>query len=256
MTALKCPRQVAAFTLVELLVVIGIIAVLISILLPAFSKAREAARGINCISNLRQQGVVLAMYFGESGGQIPHGLQWPLAGDAWWTTLSRYTGTLNSGGDVISGTGINNSKQKPPTGIWACPSIGQELGPGGESRAAHYVSNANFFLGYATDGSGNKYTPPAMKITQVLNSSQKISLVEFNMVNQDSRRIGFNNAANPSLAIPLGTSDFDLWMNAPGFNPELRFRHNHKASILFFDSHVEQAAPGELTYRQFMAKIP
>jgi prepilin-type N-terminal cleavage/methylation domain-containing protein/prepilin-type processing-associated H-X9-DG protein len=59
------------FTLVELLVVIAIIAVLIAILLPALSKAREAARGVTCLSNLRQCGLALKAYSMEARGQIP-----------------------------------------------------------------------------------------------------------------------------------------------------------------------------------------
>jgi prepilin-type N-terminal cleavage/methylation domain-containing protein/prepilin-type processing-associated H-X9-DG protein len=57
-----------AFTLVELLVVIGIIAVLVGMLLPALSRARESGRSITCMSNLRQWGQYTLMYTNENRG--------------------------------------------------------------------------------------------------------------------------------------------------------------------------------------------
>lgn len=60
-----------AFTLVELLIVIGIIAALLGVVLPAIATARLHARHVGCLANLRQIGVLMQSYAADNGGEIP-----------------------------------------------------------------------------------------------------------------------------------------------------------------------------------------
>ena len=72
-----------AFTLAELLVVIGIIAVLIGVLLPVLAKARAQANRVVCLSNIKQLGAAVLMYCNDNGGYFPT--------CAWWDDGLAYT---------------------------------------------------------------------------------------------------------------------------------------------------------------------
>lgn len=79
-------RRNRAFTLVELLVVIGIIAILIAILLPALNRARMVAQEVQCLSNQRQLMIGMAAYASDNNGWLPRGFdQINLPRTGYWT---------------------------------------------------------------------------------------------------------------------------------------------------------------------------
>ena len=88
-----------AFTLVELLVVIGIIAVLIGVLLPALSRAREKARQVQCMSNMRQISIAMVNWAGEHKGQMPAN------GGRNMHRYDDYTGAITQ----VTGSGIDDT---------------------------------------------------------------------------------------------------------------------------------------------------
>jgi prepilin-type N-terminal cleavage/methylation domain-containing protein/prepilin-type processing-associated H-X9-DG protein len=77
-------RRRGGFTLIELLVVIAIIAMLMAILMPALSKARDQGRTISCRANLKQYGIALRMYFDDNRFYFPDAHEWLKSdGHAW-----------------------------------------------------------------------------------------------------------------------------------------------------------------------------
>jgi len=80
-----------AFTLIELLVVISIIALLMAVLMPALQRVRKQAKNVMCRSNLRQWGMVWAMYLQDSSGKFPDYLA-----DNWMRQLVQYYSNTNA----------------------------------------------------------------------------------------------------------------------------------------------------------------
>jgi len=129
--------------LVELLVVIGIIAVLVGILLPALNKAREQALRTQCMSNLRQQGIYLQSYLNQYKGSLPIG-SWngvPELGYAiWQNTNSFYIGIgLLVPAGIVSDQPVTDTSAGEPKFLY-CP---VQTNPG-----TGYNDNGNEWVGF------------------------------------------------------------------------------------------------------------
>jgi len=129
-----------AFTLVELLVVIGIIAVLIALLLPALTKARQSALSLVCLSNLRQVGMGMMQYVNDNRGTLPLAdVQVSTNEPSYWLGIygSGWVSRLAEKKYVVTTTELNRTKRD----IFACPTDE-------EGRPQDYTANMPYYSSY------------------------------------------------------------------------------------------------------------
>ena len=227
-------RDVQGFTLVELLVVIGIIAVLIGILMPVLSKARAAANLTVCKSNIRQLGNAILMYCQENDGYFPtaglfaNGSYAQFPDD--WIHWQENRSISDSGIAKYVGSGEQLRK------LARCPAEVEEIhSAGSTAKPGEGPYKFSYGMNYAFGVNTNPYPGGARtKITVCRSAARKILLTEVFEK--------FSNCAGWSYTVPLthrhgrtlATKNALLW------NESLVGRWmGRNVSAFFVDGHVE-----------------
>ncbi|MGD0743923.1 MAG: prepilin-type N-terminal cleavage/methylation domain-containing protein [Verrucomicrobiota bacterium] len=234
----------AAFTLLELLVVMAIIAVLAALLLPALSRARAQAQGIQCLGNTRQLLLAWQFYVHDNDDQLPYNLG--LVGSSFRTSLNWVNNVMTWGLDpdntnlaTITDAGLG-PYISGATRIYRCPAdnvlSAVQQAAGWDARIRSYSMNA--MVGNAGDFSINGFNvnnpdyTQFFKITQIL---QPADIFVFLDEHPDSINDGYflDKAAENTYAASSGGPAYKSarWIDLPATY------HNRATTFSFADGH-------------------
>lgn len=221
------------FTLLELLIILAIIGILLSLLLPSLSKAREAARVAVCLSNQKQVSIAITGYQKEGIGFLPQ-----------MDKIDRFLLSRDDGNGDIS--------------AWTCPSRNKNLAYVTEDRPMSYTFNLNGLKWVEKKSLAKIYEPSTSLIYG--DGRENFSWGTWIFIDPAgtlggytgwTNEVSFYNAGNQMEdMVYVSESDID----APGGPSGLRYRHlqNQSLNAAFFDGHAKQHRKFSLIKRNFV----
>lgn len=223
-------RENRAFTLIELLVVFGILALLVSILLPSLSAARRQAQAVACRSNIRELLTANGYYRDEF-----EGVYCPGASD-FKTNLERWHGARDDANEPFdSSRGPLVSYLGPDGGIRQCPSFPAEeiaIESGGFERG-------NGGYGYNNRFVGVQYVETATGVYEVTDDRAG---AKASRIRRPAETIMFTDSAfAQSAMIEYSFAEPRFHPEFPAFraDPSIHFRHGVLANVGWCDGHVD-----------------
>ncbi len=211
--------RASGFTLVELLVVLGIIAVLMAVLLPALQTARQNARRVECLSNLRQLGVMAHHYVANSRGYFPIAKYGPSFEWDFRIAIDPITGLQRADPGILwLGSGTIKIQQ--------CPSY-----EGKSPTASDPYTGYNYNTSFIGHGAGETIFPPA-KMSQIRRPS------EIALFGDGEYGGGTNKYMRaPIRETPVTRGDgVSVITRAAGTQG---FRHRRMTNVCYADAHAE-----------------
>jgi prepilin-type N-terminal cleavage/methylation domain-containing protein/prepilin-type processing-associated H-X9-DG protein len=280
------PQKARGFTLVELLVVIGIIAILIAILMPALSNARRSANSVKCLSNLRQLGQAYFMYAGEHKGVFPVVRQdkpdpGPATTQYYWTDMiapyiSRLQGTTTS-------STTEDMAEAEKTIVWGCTEWQRRVDISDTSARFYPGYGANIHV-YMTPGNSTRrptetacrwlgvYEGKHYKMSSVTQAAERLMITDSFLWIFDARPITSGGvdalpgqpldqvATNAGKVNVPGLMDYDLYRHSKRPSVGATGYFDKKAKLacnaVFFDGHATTISGMAEAYRAVFLTDP